>query len=113
MAIRKKHIIILFSVLSISIISVILVRMKNVKTSNYEVFVHETSRGFGYSITYNEKMLIKQDYIPAIQDVQSFCSSEDALKVATFVKEKLNKRENPKVTLIDLKQFRIKLNCLH
>lgn len=113
MNIKKIYIITLLLVLSINLLAFILIRKDFTKTNYYEVLVHETKDGYGYSITYNKKVLIKQDYIPAIQDIQSFCSSEDALKVATLVKEKLNKKENPKVSLIDLKQFKIKLNCLH
>lgn len=111
---RKIYIIARVFVLSISLMGFALIRMnEKIKANHYEELVHKTAGGYGYNITYNKKVLIKQDYIPVIQNVQSFCSYEDALKVATLVKEKLNKRENPKISLIDLNQLKIKLNGIH
>ncbi|MFI1773234.1 DUF4907 domain-containing protein [Thalassobellus citreus] len=109
--VKKKYTIAVVFVLSISLIALIVVRM-NVNTINnhYEVLVYEANSGYGYSITYKEKLLIKQDYIPVIQNVQPFYSYNDALKVGGLVKEKLKNKENPKVSLIDLKQLKIKLN---
>lgn len=68
--------------------------------------------GYGYTISLNEKVIIKQDYIPYIQDKISFCTTEDAQKIAVVVQKKLLKRENPSVTLIELEQQSIILNCL-
>lgn len=74
--------------------------------------VHKTDMGYGYTISLNEKVIIKQDYIPYIQDKISFCTTEDAQKIAVVVQKKLLKRENPSVTLIELEQQSIILNCL-
>lgn len=68
--------------------------------------------GYGYTISLNEKVIIKQDYIPYIQDKISFCTAEDAQKIAVIVQKKLLNRENPSVTLIELEQQSIILNCL-
>ena len=73
--------------------------------------VYEINNGYGYSISYNDKLLIKQDLIPAIQNNQAFCNFDDAQKVADLVKEKLKRKENPKISLIELKQLNIQLIC--
>lgn len=115
MNIKKKYIIYLLFVFSISLITLILVRM-NLKGSNepgYNSIVYKIDNGYGYSITYNGKILIKQDYIPAIYGSQAFCSYDDALDVSNLVKEKLSKNKNPKISLFELKELEISLNCLH
>ena len=102
------------SFLSISLITLILIRMDfKTKASYYKSSVYKTDNGYGYSITYNGKVLIKQDYIPAIQNTQTFCTYDDALHVSNLVKEKLYKNKNPKISLLELKQLKICLNCLH
>ena len=84
----------------------------NSKTQNpYKTEVFEIEGGFGYRITYNSKLLIKQDNIPAIQYNKIFCSQEDAEKVANLVAEKLYNKEGPRVTLENLNSLNINLNC--
>ncbi|WP_372755223.1 DUF4907 domain-containing protein [Mariniflexile sp.] len=79
----------------------------------FETTVFETGSGYGYSISYKNKLLIKQDYIPTIQNNQSFCSYHDAKTVANLVTEKLIIRVNPRVSLSELQQLGIKLNCVN
>ena len=67
----------------------------------------KTGNGWGYSITVDNKLFIKQDQIPAIQGNKSFASEEDAAKVAELVITKIAKNETPAVTKVELKQLGI------
>ena len=69
----------------------------------------KTQSGWGYTITYKERILIKQSIIPVISDSKSFETESDAMKVADLVKEKLNKNLSPTVTKNELILLKIKL----
>ena len=69
-----------------------------------------TNSGWGYSISYKEKTIIKQSIIPVISDNKSFATEEDALKVGQLVVEKLNQQTSPTVTKNDLILLKIKLS---
>tara|TARA_R110000868_G_scaffold95687_1_gene262989 strand:- start:1483 stop:1845 length:363 start_codon:yes stop_codon:yes gene_type:complete len=118
MNIMKKYIVFFVIILSIAVVGLIVLKTYigsktdiRSKKDTIEALVFKTKTGFGYSISYNNKVLIKQDYIPAIQYNQAFCNFEDAQKVADLVKEKLNRNENPKISLIELKNLEVQLTC--
>lgn len=69
----------------------------------------KTSSGWGYTIAYKEKVLIKQSVIPVISDTKSFKTEDDALKVADLVKQKLKQNLSPTVTKNELILLKIKL----
>ncbi|WP_289664984.1 DUF4907 domain-containing protein [Flavobacterium panacagri] len=69
----------------------------------------KTESGWGYTISYKEKILIKQTVIPVVSDNKSFASENDALKVADLVKQKLKQNLSPAVTKKDLILLKIKL----
>ncbi|WP_281867394.1 DUF4907 domain-containing protein [Flavobacterium sp. GSB-24] len=69
----------------------------------------KTNSGWGYTISYKEKILIKQSIIPAISENKSFKTEDDALKVADLVKQKLKENLSPTVTKKDLILLKIKL----
>lgn len=73
--------------------------------------VFNLENGFGYKINYNSKVLIKQNYIPAVQSNKTFCSARDAEQVANLVIEKLKAKKSPNITLQNLNQLNINLNC--
>ncbi|WP_159023402.1 DUF4907 domain-containing protein [Formosa sp. L2A11] len=75
--------------------------------------VYKTNSGYGYEITMNDKLLIKQDYIPAISENISFCNEDDANKIADIVISKLEEKVAPTITLEELKENKIILNCLN
>lgn len=108
----KKYIVFFVIILSIAVAGLIVLRTDiGGKKDVIKSLVFKTETGFGYSISYNSKVLIKQDYIPAIQNNQAFCNFNDAQKVADLVKEKLIKKENPQISLIELKKLNIQLIC--
>jgi len=69
----------------------------------------KTNSGWGYTIAYKEKILIKQSIIPVISDTKSFKTENDALKVADLVKQKLKENLSPTVTKNELILLKIKL----
>jgi len=114
MKFKTKHIIILAIFLSIILVGFIVFKtVYSHKSENFKTIVYKSNNGFGYSISFKDKLLIKQDFIPAIQKSQPFCNSYDAQKVANLVVEKLNKKENPKVTISELNEYDIQLNCVN
>ncbi|KFF06798.1 DUF4907 domain-containing protein [Flavobacterium reichenbachii] len=68
----------------------------------------KTQSGWGYTIAYKNKILIKQSIIPVINDNKSFSTEDDALKVADLVVNKLNQNISPTVTKKDLILLKIK-----
>ena len=84
----------------------------NKNTQQYSTAIHKVDTGFGYTIKYNDKILIKQDFIPAIQKKLSFCTEQDAQKIADVVKNKILKKENPSIFLAELQELKISTNCL-
>jgi hypothetical protein len=62
----------------------------------------KTNKGWGYMITNDKKILIKQTIIPVISQIKSFKTESDALKVGNLVLQKLNNNLSPTVTKKDL-----------
>lgn len=81
------------------------------KSNHYNIETYSVGNGFGYKISLKNKVIIKQDYIPAIQLKKPFCSEEEAKIVANLVCEKLNNKENPKITKQSLSELQVKLIC--
>lgn len=96
----RKNLLILFLVLSI----VSCTKKEKFKTESFK-----TDSGWGYSISYKEKIIIKQSIIPVINDSKSFSTEQDALKTANLVVEKLKQNLSPTVTKNELILLKIKL----
>lgn len=58
-------------------------------------YAFKTADGWGYSITLDNKVYIKQDIIPVIQGIKSFATENDALKVASLVVTKIKLHQKP------------------
>ena len=67
----------------------------------------KTDNGWGYSITVDNKLFIKQSQIPAVEGNKGFATEEDAAKVAELVIKKIAKNENPAVTKEELQKLGI------
>ena len=80
--------------------------------SKKEIFQTEsikTASGWGYTISYKDRIIIRQTIIPVINETKSFSSENDALKVAGLVVKKLNQNTSPSVTKNDLILLKIKM----
>ena len=73
--------------------------------------VFKTETGYGYSIIDHGKIIIKQEYIPAVASQLSFCSKEDAKNTGDLVLSKITKRMSPAITHEELQKIGIKFNC--
>lgn len=62
----------------------------------------KTPSGWGYVIKNNDKIIIKQSIIPVIQNIKSFESETEALKVGNLVLDKLKQQTSPTITKKDL-----------
>ncbi|MFQ6602638.1 DUF4907 domain-containing protein [Flavobacterium sp. C3NV] len=80
-----------------------------VKNEKFKTESFRTTSGWGYSIAFKNKIIIRQSIIPVISDTKSFTTESDALKVAHLVAEKLNHNISPTVTKNDLILLKIKL----
>lgn len=67
----------------------------------------KTDNGWGYTITVNNKLFIKQTEIPAIEGNKGFVTEEDAAKVAQLVINKIAKNESPAVKKKELQELGI------
>ena len=72
------------------------------KKNSYEVSPIKLNTGWGYIITMNNKIIIKQTHIPAIPENTNFQTKEDALKVGEFVLKRIKTRLSPSITKNDL-----------
>lgn len=96
----RKNLLILFLILQI---------VSCTKKDNFKTESFKTNSGWGYSISYKEKIIIKQSIIPVINDSKSFSTEQDALKTANLVVEKLKQNLSPTVTKNELILLKIKL----
>jgi hypothetical protein len=111
---KSKHIILPVLLLSTAFVCFAVLKIVfNDKSEDFKTEVYKTNNGYGYFISYGSKLLIKQDFIPSIQRNQSFCNFDDAQKVANLVVEKLNKKENPRISVSELNMLHIQLNCVN
>jgi len=114
---RYLKIFILISVILLFVLEIFLF-LENYKerkisdTSGIKISIQNIDNGFGYSISSKNKILIRQNFIPAIEDKQPFSSFNDAQSVANLVKRRIENRQNPRITKEDLDLLEISLNCV-
>ncbi len=106
----KKALPVLFTVLVLSIAVFFTFQHKNTKTKlaglNIETFQTDTG-GWGYNIVTGEKILIKQDIIPAIESNIPFQSEKDAKKTASLVIKKMKSKKFPTITVEELNELNV------
>lgn len=68
----------------------------------YLVKSFKTSRGWGYTIAIDSKVVIKQTVIPTISNQESFKTEGDALRVGNLVLERIKQNLSPTVSKKDL-----------
>lgn len=74
------------------------------KTNHQEVILEtfQIKNGWGYRILVNNKTLIYQPTIPAIDTLRSFPNETSAYAVGSLVLERLNKNQDFSVSLYDI-----------
>jgi hypothetical protein len=76
------------------------------KSHEGKIFLHavpvQTGSGWGYNIMADERVFIKQEYIPAVPGKEGFKSADDALLVANLVIHKISTNQLPTITTREL-----------
>jgi hypothetical protein len=62
----------------------------------------QTAYGWGYNILADEKIFIKQEFMPGVPGKQGFKTSDDALLVASLVIKKISSNQLPTITFREL-----------
>ena len=78
-------------------------------TTGLHTEVLQVNEGYGYKILYDDKVLVKQDFIPAIQGKKSFESEKEAMLVGNMVLRKIEKGEDPYISISELKDLQISI----
>ncbi len=63
--------------------------------------------GYGYQIKLDNKLLIRQEYIPILQGKKPFTTAQDAKRTADKIIYKLQNKESPILTISELKELQI------
>jgi hypothetical protein len=71
---------------------------------NDPVSTFKSGEGWGYSITANGKVIIKQPYIPAIGNKVPFHSKKDAAKTGRMMLKKIQHGDSPTITIEELRK---------
>lgn len=115
MAFSKRNIQDLKSLLFFSTALLLIVNLisaqPNLKKGKYQYsIVSLANKGFGYHIKHNNKIVIRQETIPAIQGNKAFATKADAEKCARLVVKKLAaKGDLPSISKEELIQLNIKI----
>ena len=103
MTTRNKYNLIGITALLVCIAVIFFTRNKN---GNQKIFLHavpvQTVYGWGYNIMANERLYIKQEFIPSVPGKQGFSSSDDALAVANLVIQRISTGREATITERDL-----------
>jgi len=108
---KSKKTVLILLVIVIATIAAYFFSQTTKNNDPYLVTVFKIDNGYGYHISFNNKLLIKQEQIPAIQNITPFCNKKDALIIGELVKNKIINKENPKITTSELTANNITLNC--
>jgi hypothetical protein len=76
------------------------------KSHEGKVFLHvvpvQTAYGWGYDILADDKVFIKQEYMPGIPGKTGFKSEDDAMRVGNLVVKRISSNLMPMITRKDL-----------
>lgn len=78
------------------------------EVSLYELDIIEVEKDkYGYKITRNKQIVIYQPFIPGLSERAHFLNPQEARRVGSLVKERLERNKNVSVTKEDLKKLGI------
>jgi Domain of unknown function (DUF4907) len=103
MTIRNKYSLIGITALLVCFAVIFFSRQK---TPDRKIYVHaeavQTVYGWGYNILADDKIYIKQEFIPGVAGKLGFKSREDALKVGNLVVKKISLNQSHSVSASEL-----------
>jgi len=79
------------------------------KEKNLNIQSIKLNHGWGYVITNNNKIIIKQTAIPVISEIKGFQTENEAMAVGKLVINKLNADKSPSITKNELILLKIRL----
>lgn len=79
------------------------------KEENLKVKSIKVNSGWGYTISNNDKIIIKQTIVPVVSQYKSFQTENEALSVGELVMNKLESNLAPTITKKDLILLKIKM----
>lgn len=79
--------------------------IQNKDSMSIGAYAFKTTDGWGYSITVDDKLFIKQSTMPVVEGNRSFISESDALKVANEVIAKIKMHQKPTLQKADLQRL--------
>jgi hypothetical protein len=79
------------------------------KEGGFQVQSIKTNNGWGYAITKDKRIIIKQTIIPVISQRKSFATEKEALQIGNLVLHKLENNISPTITKKDLLLLEIKI----
>ncbi|PKQ68108.1 hypothetical protein BZG01_04965 [Labilibaculum manganireducens] len=98
--IKKKYFFVIFLLIGILFISIYLFSGKTKPA--YTIQTYQIEEGWGYRILKNNKAIINQYRIPAIQEKHTFPSEKSARIVGEKVLEKIQLNKMPSISIDDL-----------
>ncbi|MFA9370341.1 MAG: DUF4907 domain-containing protein [Labilibaculum antarcticum] len=104
--VKKKYFYLILIITGIFIISAYLFR-NNKSTPPYTMQTYQTEEGWGYQILKNNKPIINQYRIPAIQEKHAFPSEKSAKIVGERVLKKIQLKEIPSISTDELMDLMI------
>lgn len=81
--------------------------LPSLDSPSYETNIIVVEGGYGYQVLKDDKLIIQQEYIPAINTKQAFGTVKDAQLLADLVVYKLEKGRSPVVAMNELDDLSI------
>jgi uncharacterized protein DUF4907 len=106
MTIRNKYSLIAITALLVCFAVIFFSRQKSREGQVFlQAVPFQTKYGWGYDIMAGKRKYIEQQFIPAIPGMQGFKSADDALLVGNLVITKIISRQEPTITIKDLRDL--------
>jgi hypothetical protein len=98
---KKIFLVVLF------IIPLLFIELNNSPTKSYYLKTYPLNNGWGYIILKKNKVIIKQEIIPAISIKKPFANKRDAEIVGELMIDKLKSKQIPSITYNELQTKKI------
>lgn len=104
----RKNLSYIFNLFIITFLIGLLIFIFCQKEKSLNVQSIKTNQGWGYTITNNNRIIIKQTVIPVISEHKSFLTEKEAMTVGQLVIKKLNANKSPSITKNELILLKIR-----
>ncbi|WP_341537928.1 DUF4907 domain-containing protein [Flavobacterium aquariorum] len=105
----RKNLSYIFNLVTITFLVGLMIYIFCQKEKNLNAQTIKLNHGWGYAITNNNRIIIKQTIIPVISAYRSFQTEKEAMAVGQLVIKKLNANKSPTITKNELILLKIRL----